>query len=512
MKSVAEPLGPTRVKLLVEVPFDELKPSLDQAYKRISAQVTVPGFRRGKVPSRIIDQRFGRGAVLEEAINEALPGLYSQAVDEAEIQPLGTPEVDITELEDGKHLTFTAEVDVRPEITIPQWEGVALTVDDIEVDSDKVDEQIEQLRRRFASLTPVERAAAAGDHVVIDLSARDTQGELMENGQATGLSYEVGSETMVEGLDDAVTGLSAGETATFTTHLMGDEEGTEAEVEVTVTAVKEQELPELDDEFAMLASEFDTLAELRADVEEQLTRMGRITQAMSARDTALDYLLDAVDIPLPEGVIAAQVEEHFSDGHGDDEHRAEVAEQTERSLKAQLILDEIVKAAEVSVGQDELTEYLVQRAQQSRVSPQDYVEQVVQSGNVPAVVADVARGKALALVVEKAVVTDASGNPVDLKRLQDDGTLAEPEDEAEDTGGEGTAAAVPGVEFATVTEAAPSDDADAAAGTEDATAAAETTTPAADAGPAAKPKKASTPRKRAPKKAAPTANKDDAAE
>jgi trigger factor len=293
---------------------------------------------------------------------------------------------------------------------------------------------------------------------------------------------------------------------------MGDEEGTEAEVEVTVTAVKEQELPELDDEFAMLASEFDTLAELRADVEEQLTRMGRITQAMSARDTALDYLLDAVDIPLPEGVIAAQVEEHFSDGHGDDEHRAEVAEQTERSLKAQLILDEIVKAAEVSVGQDELTEYLVQRAQQSRVSPQDYVEQVVQSGNVPAVVADVARGKALALVVEKAVVTDASGNPVDLKRLQDDGTLAEPEDEAEDTGGEGTAAAVPGVEFATVTEAAPSDDADAAAGTEDATAAAETTTPAADAGTAAKPKKASTPRKRAPKKAAPTANKDDAAE
>jgi trigger factor len=478
VKSVAESLGPTRVKLLVEVPFDELQPNLDEAYKRIATQVTVPGFRKGKVPARIIDQRFGRGVVLEEAINEALPTLYSQAVDAAEIQPLGTPAVDITELEDGQHLKFTAEVDVRPEITLPEWDGVELTVDDIDVDESKVDEQLEQLRRRFSTLTPVERPAAAGDNVVIDLSARDEQGEPIENAQASGLTYEVGSGTMVEGLDDAVTGLSAGESAAFSTSLMGDAEGIEAEVEVTVTAVKEQELPELDDEFAMMASEFDTLEELRSDVEEQLLRMGRLTQALAARDKALEYLLDSVDVPLPEQVMAQQLDEHFADGHGDDEHRAEVQQQAERSLKAQLVLDEIVKAAEVSVSQDELTEYLVQRAQQARMSPQDYVEQVVQSGSVPAVVADVARGKALALVVEKARVTDQSGNPVDLARLQEDGTLADETEEAAEEAAEAVETVTGDVSFAEVTEATTAE------------------TPAATAS----------------DEAAPTANKDDAAE
>ena len=437
MKSVAEPLGPTRVKLQVEVPFEELQPSLDQAYKRIANQVTIPGFRRGKVPARIIDQRFGRGAVLEEAINEALPRLYSKAVDEAEIEPMGSPEVDVTEIEDGAHLKFTVEVDVRPEIELPAWEGLPITVEDAVVTDEQVAAQLDRLRSRFGTLTPVERAAGVGDHVVLDLTALDEDGSQIENGKAAGLTYEVGTGSMVDGLDDAITGLSAGESATFSTSLHGTEEGTQAQVEVTVTAVKEQELPELDDEFAMMASEFDTLEELRADISEQLLRMSRLGQALSARDKALDLLLDAVEVPLPQTALAAQVDEHFEDGHGDDEHRAEVHEQLERSLKAQIVLDEVVKAGEVSVSQDELMEFLVQRAQQARVSPQDYVQQVVTSGNVPAVVADVARGKALALVVEKAVVTDESGNPVDLVRLQEDGTLADPADledaaEAED--------------------------------------------------------------------------------
>ncbi len=460
MKSVAESLGPTRVKLSVEVPFAELQPSLDEAYKRISSQVNIPGFRRGKVPSRIIDQRFGRGVVLEEAINEALPTLYSQAVEEAEVTPLGTPEVDITAIEDGERLTFTAEVDVRPEIEVPQWEGVALTVDDIEVDDAAVHEQLEQLQQRFGTLRPVERAAAEGDHVTIDLGARDDDGEPIENGVATGLSYLVGSDTMVEGLDEAIIGLSAGESTTFTTTLLGEEDGLEAQVDVTVTAVKEQELPELDDEFAMLASEFDTLDELRADIEEQLLRAGRLGQALSARDKALEYLFDTVEVPVPEGIIASQLEDHFADGHGDDEHRAEVEEQAVRSLKAQLILDEIVKAAQVQVSQEELTAYLIQRAQQSRMSPQDFADQMVRSGNVPAVVADVARGKALALVVEKAVVTDASGTTVDLARLQEDGTLADEaeveeesaEEEGTEVAGEDQPAPVPDVPFAEVVD------------------------------------------------------------
>ena len=443
MKSVAEPLGPTRVKLQVEVPFDELKPSLDEAYKRIANQVTIPGFRRGKVPARIIDQRFGRGAVLEEAINDALPRLYSQAVDEAEVEPLGSPDVDVTEIEDGAHLKFTVEVDVRPQIDLPTWEGLAITVEDAVVADEQVEAQLDQLRARFGTLTPVERAAATGDHVVLDLTAVDEQGEELENGKASGMTYEVGSGSMVEGLDDAVVGLSAGESATFSTTLHGTEEGTPAQVRVTVTAVKEQELPELDDEFAMLASEFDTLDELRDDVADQLRRMSRLGQALQARDKALDLLLDSVEVPLPETALAAQLEEHFADGHGDDEHRDEVRQQLERSLKSQLVLDEVVKAGEVSVSQDELMEFLVQRAQQARVSPQEYVQQVVTSGNVPAVVADVARGKALALVVERAVVTDESGGTVDLVRLQEDGTLADPadaEDEAAPTANKDAAA------------------------------------------------------------------------
>jgi trigger factor len=455
VKSVAETLGPTRVKLLVEVPFSELQSNLDEAYKRIASQVTVPGFRKGKVPARIIDQRFGRGAVLEEAINEALPGLYSQAVEDAEINPLGTPDVEITDLQDGEVLTFTAEVDVRPQIELPEWQGIALTVDDIEVDEDAVTEQLEQLRQRFGTLTPVERAASEGDHVTIDLAARDADGELIENGQATGLSYEVGSGTMVDGLDEAVTGLAAGESATFTTTLMGEGDGLESQVDVTVTAVKEQELPELDDEFALLASEFDTLDELRDDIREQLARAGRLSQAVEARDKALEHLLETVEVPVPDGLIAAQLEDHFSDGHGDDEHRAEVEQQAIRSLKAQLILDEVVKAAQVQVSQEELTEYLIQRAQQSGMSPQDFADQMVRAGNVNAVVADVARGKALAIMVEQASVTDASGNLVDLARLQEDGTIADeaPDDESPDD--EATTSGVtPGVEFAEVVDAA----------------------------------------------------------
>lgn len=461
MKSVAETLGPTRVKLAVEVPFAELQPNLDEAYKRIGSQVTVPGFRKGKVPSRIIDQRFGRGAVLEEAINEALPELYSQAVEEAEVNPLGSPEIEITELADGDKLAFTAEVDVRPQIEMPEWDGIALTVDDIVVDEAAVDEQLEQLRQRFGTLVPVERAAAEGDHVSIDLAARDSDGELIENAQATGLSYEIGSGTMVEGLDDAVTGLSAGETKTFTTTLMGGGEGIEAEVDVTVTAVKEQELPELDDEFALLASEFDTLDELRKDVREQLVRSGRLTQALEARDKALEYLLDTVEVPVPDGLIAAQLDDHFADGHGDDEHRAEVEEQAVKSLKAQLILDEVVKASEVQVSQEELTEYLIQRAQQSGMSPQDFADQMVRGGNVNAVVADVARGKALAVMVEKATVADVSGNPVDLARLQEDGTIADEADLDEAADETPDAAVATGVEFADVVETGDGTDDDA---------------------------------------------------
>lgn len=424
MKSVVETVNPTRVRLLIEVPFEELKPSFDSAYRKIRQQVVVPGFRKGKVPDRIIDQRFGRAVVMEEAVNEAVPRFYGQAIEDNSLEPLGRPEVDISELADGSDLKFTAEVDVRPKIELPDWDGIEVQVDAAEATDEGVAEQLEGLQRRFGTLVPLDRAAADGDFVSIDLRA-ERDGEPVEGAEASGLSYQIGSGQMLDGLDEALIGMAAGDSKTFSTTLHGQHEGLDVEATVTVQAVKEQQLPELDDDFAQMASEFDTIDELRDDLREQITRMNRIRQAAEARDKVLEALLERVDVPLPEGVLESQLEDHFEDGHGDDDHRAEVEKDIRRSMKTQFILDEIVKAEELSVSQDELTNYILQRSAQTGMDPNEFAQQAVQAGVVPALVADVARGKALALVVDHAVVVDSAGNRVPLDRLRDDGTLAD---------------------------------------------------------------------------------------
>jgi trigger factor len=425
VKSVVETLNPTRVRLAVEVPFEELEPSIKSAYQRIAAQVNVPGFRRGKVPPLVIDQRIGRPAVLDEAVNEALPRLYGQAVEDNELRPLGQPEVDVTDFADGQELKFTVEVDIRPSVTLPDWEGLRVEVADADVTDEDVDEQMQQLRSRFGTLVGVDRPAADGDFVMVDLEATK-DGEIVEGGRATGVSYQIGSGQLVPGIDDAVTGLSTGESATFHTTLLGTNAGEEVDCKVTVSAVKEQQLPDLDDEFAQTASEFDTLAELRADLHEQAARIKRIEQAVRARDAVLDKLLETVgDVPLPAGILATQIEEHLSDGHGDDDHRADFEKDLRRNLTAQFVLDELVKARDLQVSQEELTTYLVQRAARSGVDPNQLIQRYVETGTLPALVAEVARGKALALVVEKAEVVDASGRPLELDRLRDDGTVGD---------------------------------------------------------------------------------------
>jgi trigger factor len=442
VKSVVETLNPTRVRLAVEVPFEELEPSIKSVYKRIAAQVNVPGFRRGKVPPLVIDQRIGRPAVLDEAFQEALPKLYGQAVEENELRPVGQPEVDVTNLADGQELTFTVEVDVRPTVTLPDWEGLQAEVDDADVTDDDVDRQLRQLQSRFGTLVGVDRPAADGDFVMVDLEATK-DGEVVEGGQATGVSYQIGGEQLVPGIDEAVTGLSAGESATFPTTLVGTHEGEAVDCKVTVSAVKEQQLPELDDEFAQMASEFDTLDELMEDLRGRAERVKRIEQAIAARDAVLDKLLEKVgEIPLPEGVVTTQVEEHLSDGHGDDEHRADFEKDVRHNLAAQFVLDEVVNAEDLQVSQEELTSYLIQRAARSGVDPNQLIQQYVETGTVPVLVSEVARGKALALVVEKAKVVDTSGRPVQLDQLRDDGTVGEP----------APATGTPGVEFADFAE------------------------------------------------------------
>jgi trigger factor len=445
VQSGVEKLSPTSVRLTVEVPFEELKPSLDAAYKKIAGQVSIPGFRKGKVPPPIIDRQVGRGVVLDEAVNSALPDLYRRALEENDVTPLGQPEIDITEFEDNEKLTFTAELDVRPDIELPDYTGLQVEVDAIEVTDDDVEEQLQNLRERFGTLVDVDREAADGDFVTIDLAA-SKDGEPIEEAQATGISYQVGKGNMLEGLDEAISGLKAGDSTTFQTQLVGGElAGQDVDVEVKVGAVKEQELPEVDEEFAQTASEFDTVDELKADLRARLERNKRLEQASAARDAVLEALLDRVDVPLPDRVVEGEVEQRReqireqlayagmteqqyldSEGQTEDEFAAEVEKRARDALAAQFVLDEIAQKEELGVEEAELTQHLVRRAQQSGMQPEQFAQQVMQAGQVPLLVSEVVRGKALAVVVESAEVKDSNGEVVDLKNLQPDGTYAEP--------------------------------------------------------------------------------------
>lgn len=420
MKSVVETIDPTRVRLLVEVPFDELKPSLDAAYRRISSQVTVPGFRKGKVPPRIIDQRFGRAAVLQEAVNDALPKFYGQAAEDNDLRPLGQPSVDVTEVPDpasGGDLKFTVEVDVRPTIELPDYSSLAVDVDDVAVSDEDVDARLESLRERFGTLVGVDRAVADGDFVSIDIAAT-IDGEEIDT--AKGISYQVGTGTMLPGLDEALPGLSAGETTTFVSQLAGGEhEGEDADITVTVQSVKERQLPDADDDFAQLASEFDTLDELKNDLRSQAERAKKLEQGVQARNKVLDALLDATDVPVPQSLVEAEVHNHLESENRleDDEHRGEVTDEATKALRTQLLLDAIVEKEKVQVNQGELIEYLVATAPRYGMDPNAFAQAVDEAGQIPAMVAEVARRKALAVVLEGATVTDASGNVVDIDDL-----------------------------------------------------------------------------------------------
>jgi trigger factor len=419
VKSAVETLNPTRVKLTVEVPFEELKPSLDAAYATIGSQIQVPGFRKGKVPSRIIDQRVGRGAVLQEAVNEALPQFYGQAVEDNKVRPIGQPEVDVTEVpaKDGEDLKFTVEVDVRPEVTLPDYSAITVEVDEAVASDEDVQERLTSLQERFGTLKGVERVVETGDFVSVDLDAKIDDEEI---DSVKGVSYEVGSANMLDGMDEALVGMAAGETKTFTAPLAGgDHEGEDSTVTVTVQSVKVRELPALDDDFAQLASEFDTLEELRADLAKQAERAKKFEQGVQARDKVLEHLLDTVEIPVPDGIVEAEVNAHLEgeDRLEDDEHRAEVDTNTRKALRAQFLLDAIAEKEEVKVEQPELIEYLVMSAQQYGMDPNQFAQAIDQQGQIPAMVAEVARRKALATVLERATVVDTAGQPVDLNEV-----------------------------------------------------------------------------------------------
>jgi trigger factor len=397
----------------------------------------------------VIDRQVGRGAVLDQAINDVVPKMYIEAMQSNSLEPLAQPEIEVTKFGDNEALEFVAEVEVKPEITLPAYDGLDAEVEDIAVSDDDVSEQVEALRERFASLHDVERAAADDDFVVIDLKATQ-DGEVVEGADVSGMSYKVGRGGMLDGLDEALVGMSAGEEKTFTSQLVGgDLVGQDVEVSVTVAQVQEQDLPEYDDEFAQMASEFDTVDELTADVRERLGRGKRLEQAAAARDAVLESLLEKVEVPLPDSLVTDElnarrqsIEQQLAmagitmdkyledEGQTLEEFEAELERRVRDAIAAQFVLDEIAKKEEFGVDQGELSQHLVRRAQQSGQDPQEFANHMFEHNHVPELVQEILRGKALATLVESATVKDASGNVVELKNLQPDGTIGEPEDEA----------------------------------------------------------------------------------
>ena len=439
--STVEKLTPTRVKLSITVTPDDLKPSIAHAYEHIAQDVQIPGFRKGKVPAPIIDQRIGRGAVIEHAVNEGLDKFFREAAGEHKLRVVGRPSADIKEWPSEKDfsgdLLVEVEVDVRPEIEVPSYDDIVLTVDAVETDEAALDAELDSLRARFGTLIPVDRPAAKGDFVELDLVATIDGAEI---DRAEGVSYEVGSGELLEGIDDAIESLTAGEDTTFRSKLVGgDNAGSEAEVSVTVKAVKERELPEADDDFAQIASEFDTIAELRESLAERVNEQGVFTQGSAARDQLVEALLSKVEIPVPPQLIEDEVHNHLEGENRleDDVHRAEVTEASEKQFRTQVLLDTIAEQADVQVSQEELSQYLIQSAAQYGMSPQDFVEALQSSNQLPALAGEVARNKALAVALGKVKVVDSNGKPVDLSGF----VAIDDEDESADAEASGDAEA-----------------------------------------------------------------------
>lgn len=454
MKSTVEKLSPTRVRINVEVPFTELEPEFDRAFQQLAKQVRLPGFRPGKAPRKLLEARVGREAMLDQVVSEALPGRYSEAVTSSDVNPIGQPDIEITKKEYGEDLVFTAEVDVRPDIELPDLDSLTITVDPIEVTDEEVDAELQSLRARFGTLKGVDRPAQTGDFVSIDLSG-SIDGKELPEAATEGLSHEVGSGQLVEGLDEAIVGLKEGESRVFTTKLAaGEHAGEEAQVTVTVKSVKERELPEPDDEFAQLASEFDTIDELRDNLREQVQRTKRVQQAEQIRDKVLETLLEQVEVPLPEKIVQAQIDDtlhsaiHSLDhdearfaemlekqGSSREEFDADNRSNAEKAIKTQLLVDAIADKLDVQVGQNDLTERLVLMSQQYGMEPQQLLQALQQNNQLPAMFADVRRGLAVAAVVQRATVTDTEGDVIDTTEF-----FGRPGDGAEDDGAEDEAA------------------------------------------------------------------------
>lgn len=432
MKTSVEKLNDTRVKLTVNVPFDELKPEIDQAYEAIAQQVSIPGFRKGKAPKQLIDARYGRGPILEQVINDMLPTRYQQACEENDLKVIGQPAIDISKLEDNDFVEFTAEVDVRPEVDVPDFSDIKVTVPAIEIDDAAVDTELDNLRARFGELKDTKRKLKTGDFAVIDLAA-EIDGEKIDEASTEGLSYELGSDDLIKGLDSALRGLKSEEEAEFEAELQaGEHAGKTATIKVTVQQTKERKLPELDDEFAQEASEFDTVEELRENTKTLLAEQGKGKQAADIRDEVLKAALAKTEVAVPESVVDEQAHQQLhqilgqmahdenalaglleAQGTTREEFDKQSREQAEESVRTQLFLDALADEEDPQVSQQELTDHILFTAQSNGMDPSQFVQQLQQANQIGNLFADVRRGKALAAAICRVTVEDSEGNSVD---------------------------------------------------------------------------------------------------
>jgi len=438
-------LEPTKVKLTITVDPEEFNPYLDAARKEIAKQVNVPGFRKGHVPGKIIDQRIGFAAVAGEAVNNGVPELYSKALEEKKIRPMAQPEIDVQEVptsaKDETKLKFVATVERRPDIELPELDGMEIDVPKAEITDEDVNRRLENLRQRFGTLVGVDRPAAKGDYANIDLVA-EIDGETVDS--QVGVSYELGSNTMLDGLDEALDGLSAGEETTFEGTLeAGEHEGEKAQIKVKVNSVKAEELPELDDDFAQEASEFDTLDELKADIRKACERDAEGRQATEARDAFIARLKEGMEIPVPKGVKAEAAEQHLKGMTPDPEQatkeqKAEAEEAAENELRDQMVLDALAEKMDVKVSQMDVTNFLASIAQQYGMDPSAFINAIIRNGQLGSAVEEVGRSKGL-LAGMRAVTFKCEGEVLDLSSFL--GDVAEDE-EAESVEAASAAAAV----------------------------------------------------------------------
>ena len=419
MKTTVERLTPTRVKLTITVDAAGFKPALEKAYETVSSQVNIPGFRKGKVPATILDQRVGKDAIIAQAVNDGLDDFYREALIQENLKPLSTPQADIKSApnakEPTKELVVELEVEVRPEFKLPEYKGLKIKVDAVKIAKMDIETELDALRARFGTLKTVDRPAKSGDFTSIDLTASIGGTEI---DTAKDISYEIGSGQLLDGIDEALETLTAGETTTFRSKLVGgDQAGSEAEVTVTLNAVKESELPKADDAFAQLASEFDTMAELTGDIEKKLEQNFVRKQILQARDQIVDQLVEKAKIPVSDEAVKREVDSHLeNEGKAmDDPHRVEVIEETEKNFRVQLLLDAVVEAEVIKVEDQELIEYLAMQSRNYGMDPNEFIKQVANAGQVPMFVDELSRRKAVDALVAHAEITDAKGNKVSVE-------------------------------------------------------------------------------------------------